>query len=102
MFAVKHNLEKGIYDQCFACRMPIVEEDKEKPEYLKGISCHHCHDNLTDEQRKRFEEREKQMNLSEKRGIDHIGGEVASVIEKRRELKQQEKDNQKKITLGTL
>ena len=26
--AVKHNLEKGIYDQCFGCRHPISEEEK--------------------------------------------------------------------------
>lgn len=26
--AVDHNLEKGSYDQCYACRMPITEEDK--------------------------------------------------------------------------
>ncbi|MEH6633139.1 MAG: rhodanese-related sulfurtransferase [Halopseudomonas aestusnigri] len=98
--AVKHNLEKGIYDQCFACRMPITEEDKDSTHYLKGISCHHCHENLSQEQKKRFEEREKQIGLSEERGIDHIGGEVASIIEKRRELKQQDKEYQKKITLG--
>ncbi len=100
--AVKHNLEKGIYDQCFACRMPITEEDKHSAHYLKGISCHHCHESLSEEQRKRFEEREKQIGLSEERGIDHIGGEVASIIEKRRELKQLDKEHQKKITLGEL
>ncbi|WP_085904608.1 rhodanese-related sulfurtransferase [Kiloniella majae] len=98
--AVKHNLEKGVYDQCFACRMPITEEDKQSEHYRKGVSCHHCYENLTDEQLKRFEEREKQIELSEQRGIDHIGGEVASIIEKRREEKQQVREQQKKITLG--
>ncbi|WP_085908411.1 oxygen-dependent tRNA uridine(34) hydroxylase TrhO [Kiloniella majae] len=98
--AVKHNLEKGVYDQCFACRMPITEEDKQSEHYRKGVSCHHCYESLTDEQLKRFEEREKQIELSEQRGIDHIGGEVASIIEKRREEKQQVREQQKKITLG--
>ncbi|KKJ77366.1 hypothetical protein WH95_06540 [Kiloniella litopenaei] len=98
--AVKHNLEKGIYDQCFACRMPITEEDKQSKHYRKGVSCHHCYESLTDEQLKRFEEREKQIELSEQRGVDHIGGEVASLIEKRREEKQQMREQQKKITLG--
>lgn len=96
--AVKHNLEKGVYDQCFACRMPITEEDKQSEHYRKGVSCHHCYESLTDEQLKRFEEREKQIELSEKRGIDHIGGEVASLIEKRREEKQLVREQQKKIT----
>ncbi|WP_417428795.1 rhodanese-related sulfurtransferase [Kiloniella sp.] len=96
--AVKHNLEKGVYDQCFACRMPITEEDKQSEHYRKGVSCHHCYESLTDEQLKRFEEREKQIELSEKRGIDHIGGEVASLIEKRREEKQLVREQKKKIT----
>ncbi|KLN61205.1 hypothetical protein WH96_08615 [Kiloniella spongiae] len=98
--AVKHNLEKGIYDQCFACRMPITEDDKQSEHYRKGVSCHHCYESLTDEQLKRFEEREKQIELSEQRGIDHIGGEVASLIEKRREEKQRVREQQKKITLA--
>ncbi len=98
--AVKHNLEKGIYDQCFACRMPITEDDKQSEHYRKGVSCHHCYESLTEEQLQRFEEREKQIELSEQRGIDHIGGEVASLIEKRREEKQRVREQQKKITLG--
>ena len=33
---VDHDLEAGKYDQCHACRMPILEEDKEREEYTKG------------------------------------------------------------------
>ena len=28
--AVNHKLERGSYDQCHACRMPITEGDKKK------------------------------------------------------------------------
>lgn len=34
--AVNHDLEKGHYDQCFACRMPITEEDKNVLNMKKG------------------------------------------------------------------
>ena len=79
--AVNHDLEKGIYDQCFACRMPITEEDKLKPEYKKGISCHHCHDNVSDEQRERFIEREKQSQLAAERGFSHVGEDAKKLAE---------------------
>ncbi|WP_111978072.1 oxygen-dependent tRNA uridine(34) hydroxylase TrhO [Algibacillus agarilyticus] len=71
--AVNHDLEKSIYDQCYACRMPITEEEKLKSEYVKGVSCHHCIDKTTDEDKARFIEREKQVNLAKERGAQHIG-----------------------------
>ncbi|WP_020593946.1 rhodanese-related sulfurtransferase [Kiloniella laminariae] len=95
--AVKHNLEKGKYDQCYACRMPLTEEDKRNPKYLKGISCHLCHDKLSDEQKQRFEERAKQVELSRQMGIDHIGGEVAAIKEKRRQEKLLKRQSQQQI-----
>ena len=48
---VNHDLEKGGYDQCHACRRPITEDDKRSPHYLKGVSCHHCHDQQSQRQR---------------------------------------------------
>lgn len=85
--AVNHDLEKGQYDQCYACRYPITEADKQSPHYVKGVSCHHCHDQTTAEQRAHFAEREKQMQLAKDRGEDHIGMSAAEAIEQRREEK---------------
>ena len=65
--SVNHNLKKGDYDQCHACRMPICDEDKLSEYYQKGISCPHCYA-LTDDQRKKFEERQKQIQLAQERG----------------------------------
>lgn len=90
--AVDHNLEQGQYDQCFACRFPITEEEKQTEHYVKGVSCHRCHDNITDEQRSRFAEREKQVNLAKARGEEHIGGEIKHVIEQRRKEKLDKKN----------
>ena len=85
---VDHQLRKGHYDQCHACRFPITEEDKTSPLYQKGISCSRCHDRLTEEQKARFSEREKQNQLAQKRGEPHIGGDVRKIITERRQKKQ--------------
>lgn len=76
--AVKHNLEQGQYDQCYACRHPITEEDKQSPLYIKGVSCHRCHADMTEDQKDRFAERQKQIELAKQRGEDHIGRKLES------------------------
>ncbi|MCX7553749.1 rhodanese-related sulfurtransferase [Marinicella sp. S1101] len=85
--AVNHDLEKGQYDQCYACRYPITEEDKQSPHYQKGVSCHHCFDKTTAAQRAQFAEREKQMQLAKARGEEHIGMSASDAIEKRKQEK---------------
>ena len=85
--AVKHGLEQGQYDQCFACRYPITEEEKQSEHYIKGVQCPKCVGKYTKEQRSSFAERERQIKLAKARGDTHIGGEVTEVINKRREEK---------------
>lgn len=70
---VNHDLEKGSYDQCYACRYPITEEEKQSDKYVKGVSCPHCFDSLTDKKKERFTQRQKQIELAKKRGEVHIG-----------------------------
>lgn len=71
--AVNHRLEKGRYDQCHGCRHPITAEDKASNHYQQGVCCPHCYDSLTDEQKARFAERQKQMELAAQRGGQHVG-----------------------------
>lgn len=71
--AVGHDLEKGSYDQCHGCRHPITEDDKLSEKYMVGISCPRCYDQQTPEQRQRFAERQKQIQLSKARNEEHIG-----------------------------
>ncbi|QLE78770.1 rhodanese-related sulfurtransferase [Francisella sp. Scap27] len=98
--AVNHDLEKGNYDQCFACRMPITEEDKSRPEYVKGMSCHHCHGKITDEQRARFAEREKQSQLAAERGFSHVGDEAKQLAELNKLQKQKIKEEAREKALA--
>jgi UPF0176 protein len=71
--SVKHGLEEGKYDLCYACRMPLAPEDFSRPEFEKGVSCHLCIDTTDDERKERFRERQRQVELADKRGKHHIG-----------------------------
>jgi len=93
--SVNHALEKGKYDQCHACRLPITEAEKSDARYVSGVSCPKCFDKLTDAQRARFAEREKQMQLAKERGESHIGGGVKETILRRKENKKKIKESQK-------
>lgn len=86
---VNHQLEKGVYDQCHACRLPITEEDKQSDKYMQGVSCHQCYDKQDPSQRERFIERQKQMQLAETRGEAHLGADALETIAQRREQKEQ-------------
>ncbi len=78
--AVKHNLEVGEFDQCYACRHPLSPAEMQSPQYTAGISCPYCYNTLSEEKRASLTERQKQVILAKKRGETHIG-------EKQRKLK---------------
>lgn len=71
--SVNHRLEKGQYDQCHGCRHPITEEQKLDARYQKGVCCPRCYEQLTDDQKSRFAERQKQIELAALRQEQHIG-----------------------------
>ena len=91
---VNHDLQKGEYDQCHACRLPITEADKVDPRYQKGVSCPHCHDKLTADQKTRFGEREKQIRLARQRGEAHLGVDAARSLIAKREAKELRRQQQ--------
>lgn len=70
---VDHDLQPGSYDQCHACRRPITDEDKMSETYVAGVSCPRCFDQSSDVQKKRFAERQKQIDLAKSRGEQHRG-----------------------------
>lgn len=74
--SVDHELAEGSYDQCFACRRPISEEEKQLDSYVKGVSCLRCINETTEQQRSNFQERQKQVELAELRNEKHIGEKV--------------------------
>lgn len=86
---VDHQLQPGDYELCSGCRMPISPSDKLSAKFEQGVSCPHCHDKLSDEQKMRFREREKQVRLAKQRGEQHVGMEAAEHSQQRREQKLQ-------------
>ncbi|MEL6117357.1 MULTISPECIES: rhodanese-related sulfurtransferase [Photobacterium] len=92
---VNHQLEKGSYDMCNACRLPITEQDMQSVQFEKGVSCPKCFDKHSDEQKARFREREKQVQLAAERGEQHVGGDAKSIIEARRQEKLTRKKQQR-------
>lgn len=93
--SVNHQLEKGKYDMCHGCRLPISEEDKKSPHYQQGVCCANCYDTISDQQKQRFMEREKQMQLAKDRGESHIGSDVENYSHLHREEKAARKENQR-------
>ena len=94
---VNHQLERGSFDQCHACRMPITEQDKQREEYQPGVSCQHCLGAQSPEQRQRYAERERQIELAQRRGEEHLGHPVQATIEQRRQQKLAFKKSQRDL-----
>jgi UPF0176 protein len=71
--AVKHNLEVGEFDQCYACRHPLSPVEMQSTQYTPGISCPYCYDKISEEKRASLTERQRQVILAKQRGEMHIG-----------------------------
>ena len=67
------SLKQGKYVQCFGCRRPLSEDDLQSEYYQKGVSCSYCYEVSSDSDKERFAQRQKQIELAELRGHEHIG-----------------------------
>lgn len=85
--SVGHGLKPGPYDMCHACRMPISEEDKASEQFEAGVSCPHCFDETSQDQKARFEARQRQMENAKRKGLHHIGDAATHDRAKRKEEK---------------
>ena len=81
---VNHQLQPGDYSLCAGCRSPLSAQDRQHPHYEEGISCHHCHDQLTEAQRQRHASRQQQMELAKARGEAHLGADALEAAAKHR------------------
>jgi len=73
--SVGHGLKEGPHQLCHGCRRPILPEDKARPEYEAGVSCHHCAGETSEADKARFRERQKQIALARARGEKHLAAE---------------------------
>lgn len=68
-----HGLIEGDHSLCHACKQPLTPEERADKTFEEGVSCPWCFDTVSPEQRQRFRERQKQINLAESRGETHLG-----------------------------
>ncbi len=71
--SLNDELDEGSYQQCFACRRALSQEDLDSPRFQQGVCCPGCIDELDDSRRASFEERQRQVQLAQARGSRHIG-----------------------------
>ncbi len=71
--AVGQGLQPGHYALCFGCSRPINRNEMASEKYEKGVSCPNCHDQLSSEKIAAARERQKQVELAQRKGLTHIG-----------------------------
>lgn len=81
--SVGHGLAPGSYDLCHGCREPINAADKASAFFEEGVTCPACYHSVTDSQRQRFRDRQKQVELARQRNEQHVGAEPPARQRKR-------------------
>ena len=72
--SVTHGLQQGEAELCRACRRPLTAKERASPLFSPGVSCPHCHGTRSEEDRERYAERQRQVELAQARGApSHIG-----------------------------
>ena len=62
--SVGHGLREGPHQLCHGCRRPLTPEETQRPEFERGVACHHCVDETSDADKARFRERQRQLDLA--------------------------------------
>ena len=63
--SVGHGLRESDHVMCFGCGWPVTSEQQQPPEYVPGVQCPHCAGTITEDQRQRFAERQRQHEQSD-------------------------------------
>ena len=60
--ALNHQLEQGVHRLCHACGLPLTPADRALESYIRGVQCLHCIDRFSEMDRRRFAERQRQLD----------------------------------------
>ncbi|MDG2221323.1 MAG: rhodanese-related sulfurtransferase [Rubripirellula sp.] len=63
--SVSHGLHESDHVMCFGCGWPVTAEGQQHPDFVAGVQCSHCASTITEDQRKRFAERQRQLSASQ-------------------------------------
>lgn len=67
--AVDHELQAGKHSLCHGCGWPMTPDMLEHPNYERGVACSRCAGEVTDEQRARRRERQRQIDQQRERSF---------------------------------
>ena len=70
--ALNQNLEPSEHKQCYGCRHPLSLEEWQNEANVPGVCCVYCVDKTSDEQKQRYAQRQKQIDLARLRGEKHL------------------------------
>lgn len=59
--AVDHSLNPSEHEMCFGCGWPVAAADRDHDDYRAGVHCPRCVRTLSEEQKQRFEMRQRQI-----------------------------------------
>jgi UPF0176 protein len=76
--SVGQGLSAGHFTLCRSCREPLTDENQASALFELGVSCARCHGATTDEQKRGYRQRQRQVELAEARQQAHIGVRAAS------------------------
>ena len=71
--ALNHGLQESTYEMCHACRMPYHPDETSSEYFIEGVSCSKCYNVSSSDRKKRFAERQKQIELAKIRKEEHLG-----------------------------
>tara|TARA_B110000263_G_scaffold237638_1_gene238099 strand:+ start:211 stop:1191 length:981 start_codon:yes stop_codon:yes gene_type:complete len=71
--SLTHGLIEGAYTLCYSCQQPISQEDYQSSFYERGVSCAYCYHDRSDEKKRKFRERQRQIDIAKSRGKSHLG-----------------------------
>jgi len=64
--AVGHGLTTGHYSMCYCCGYPLSDKDKTHNLYEEGVSCAHCYEKTSSENKSTYRMRHKQLTIAQK------------------------------------
>ncbi len=67
--AVTHGVAEGVNEKCHACGWPTTPEERALSSYEHGVSCVHCIDKTTDQQKQGFRMRQSQIVAAKRKRL---------------------------------
>jgi len=71
--SVGHGLQVGEHVMCFGCGWPVTAVQQQHPDFEPGVHCPHCVNQLTAEQKRRFAERQRQIDAAQQDAPESSG-----------------------------